>query len=463
LEQGDLDYILTVDIFNEGVDIPTVNQVVMLRQTQSAIVFVQQLGRGLRRAQDKDYLVVIDIIGNYSSNFLIPIALFGDDTLNREALRERLNETVESGALPGLSSVNFDEVSRARVLKSISETKLDSMQRLKSAVVAMSNRVGGVPALWDFYRFQSVDPVVLATARSHYPALAHSFLKTKNAMSESADRALHFMSHEILPAKRLHEFVLLELLLESEETTRSEFTNACEGKGLPCDPLVIESAIQTLMLRGYKAADVKRYREPLVECVGDVIRLTPTMRHDMSGDKDFRRHALDILHTGQTLTADRYDSNRPFTPGMQYTRRDAARLIGRERKIDGTIFGMLTDTELRECLIFVELDKPTGTQSSVAYKDELLDPSTMRWFSTNSRYLKSTDVAPIVEGRVRNHVFVQRSGLHEKKNHYYLGEASAHDARETTMANDKGKRLPVVEMTLKFDSPVRQGLFDYFN
>lgn len=48
-----LDYILTVDIFNEGVDIPEINQVIMLRPTQSPIIFVQQLGRGLRKANDK--------------------------------------------------------------------------------------------------------------------------------------------------------------------------------------------------------------------------------------------------------------------------------------------------------------------------------------------------------------------------------------------------------------------------
>ncbi len=80
LEDGELDYILTVDVFNEGVDIPTVNQVIMLRQTQSSIVFVQQLGRGLRKAPGKEYVVVIDFIGNYANNYLIPIALFGDDS-----------------------------------------------------------------------------------------------------------------------------------------------------------------------------------------------------------------------------------------------------------------------------------------------------------------------------------------------------------------------------------------------
>ena len=50
---GPLDYILSVDIFSEGVDVPQINQVIMLRPTQSPIVFVQQLGRGLRKAKDK--------------------------------------------------------------------------------------------------------------------------------------------------------------------------------------------------------------------------------------------------------------------------------------------------------------------------------------------------------------------------------------------------------------------------
>ncbi|MFT8527982.1 MAG: helicase-related protein, partial [Oenococcus sp.] len=56
LEQGKIEYLVTVDVFNEGVDIPCVNQVVMLRNTQSQIVFLQQLGRGLRKFPGKKYL-----------------------------------------------------------------------------------------------------------------------------------------------------------------------------------------------------------------------------------------------------------------------------------------------------------------------------------------------------------------------------------------------------------------------
>ena len=80
LKNGELTYLVTVDIFNEGIDIPFINQVIMMRKTESVIVFVQQLGRGLRKAQGKEYLTVIDFIGNYKNNYLIPVALTGDQS-----------------------------------------------------------------------------------------------------------------------------------------------------------------------------------------------------------------------------------------------------------------------------------------------------------------------------------------------------------------------------------------------
>ncbi|MFR3451672.1 MAG: DEAD/DEAH box helicase [Collinsella sp.] len=75
LESGELEYIFSVNILNEGVDIPAVNQIIMLRRTESSIVFVQQLGRGLRKADNKESTLVLDFIGNYQRNFLIPVAL----------------------------------------------------------------------------------------------------------------------------------------------------------------------------------------------------------------------------------------------------------------------------------------------------------------------------------------------------------------------------------------------------
>lgn len=97
LEAGELEYIFSVDIMNEGVDIPSLNQIIMLRRTDSAIIFIQQLGRGLRLNDGKEYTLVLDFIGNYQSNFLVPIALSGDKTYNKDRLassrpRERFGD-----------------------------------------------------------------------------------------------------------------------------------------------------------------------------------------------------------------------------------------------------------------------------------------------------------------------------------------------------------------------------------
>lgn len=77
LEKGELEVLFTVDLFNEGIDIPSVDEILMLRPTESAAVFLQQLGRGLRKAPGKDSLCVLDFIGNYRHAGRIPELLYG--------------------------------------------------------------------------------------------------------------------------------------------------------------------------------------------------------------------------------------------------------------------------------------------------------------------------------------------------------------------------------------------------
>ncbi|KPA98254.1 DEAD/DEAH box helicase family protein [Pseudomonas asplenii] len=77
LSSGQLSVIFSVDLFSEGVDLPTIDTVMMLRPTESKILFLQQLGRGLRKAEGKDKLVVLDFIGNHQSFLHKPQALMG--------------------------------------------------------------------------------------------------------------------------------------------------------------------------------------------------------------------------------------------------------------------------------------------------------------------------------------------------------------------------------------------------
>ena len=131
-----LDYIFTVDIFNEGVDMPEVNQVIMLRPTESPIVFVQQLGRGLRKADGKEFVVVLDFIGNYANNYMIPIALSGDRSYNKDSIRKYVMEGER--VIPGCSSVHFDEISRARIFEKLKAELLQGLSQVPQGKVHRS-------------------------------------------------------------------------------------------------------------------------------------------------------------------------------------------------------------------------------------------------------------------------------------------------------------------------------------
>ncbi|WP_147915244.1 DUF3427 domain-containing protein [Ruania zhangjianzhongii] len=458
LEGGELDYILTVDVFNEGVDIPSVNQVVMLRQTESSIVFVQQLGRGLRKSVGKEYLVVIDFIGNYTNNYLIPIALFGDDSLNKESLRQNLIAAEESGAISGLSSVHFDKIAQERILRSITATRLDDMSRLKAAIVAMRNRVGTVPRLWDFFRFESVDPVLLATKREHYPALIERALKEDTELSHSESRALQLLSAEVFPAKRAHELTLLKELLADTRVPASRIVDAFESAGLPATGLHVDSAVSSFTLEGYAEVDLIRYRGGVAECDADgSVSLHPEVATAYRANPRFREEVDDLVETGLALIAKNYDSRQKFTAGRQYSRKEVLRNLGLPRKWASTLYGYKVDRETRTCPIFVTLHKAHDVSVSTAYADALLDETTMLWYTRSRRTMQSAEVRTIVSNDVDLHVFVKKDDA-EGTDFYYLGQATSHEAEQTKMGD-----LDVVRMRLRFAQRIEPGLYDYFH
>ncbi len=105
LESGELKVIFAVDIFNEGVDIPSIDTVLFLRPTESFIVFLQQLGRGLRKEEGKEHLAVLDFIGNYKRAHYIPALLAGENpTYPERTIGKKANEI----EYPDLCQVHFD-------------------------------------------------------------------------------------------------------------------------------------------------------------------------------------------------------------------------------------------------------------------------------------------------------------------------------------------------------------------
>lgn len=137
LRSGKTKIIFARDIFNEGVDVPEVNTILMLRPTESATVFLQQLGRGLRRTPTKNCLIVLDFVGNQSKNFRF-------DRKYGRLLglgKKQLSESLESGfpTLPLGCHFELDEVASKVVLENLKQTLKFSFRNFRDNLIVMGD------------------------------------------------------------------------------------------------------------------------------------------------------------------------------------------------------------------------------------------------------------------------------------------------------------------------------------
>ncbi|MGB3603832.1 MAG: DEAD/DEAH box helicase [Gordonia sp. (in: high G+C Gram-positive bacteria)] len=461
LECGELDYILTVDIFNEGIDIPAVNQVVMLRQTQSSIVFTQQLGRGLRKAPDKDHLRVIDFIGNYANNYLIPIALLGDSSLNKDVIRRKLIDADNAGVISGLSSINFDQISRDRVLQSLSSISLDSMKNIKAAYLQLEQRLGKIPKLIDFARFETVDPVVIATKKKNYWALLQKLKREEEEPPNEVTQILNFVSGELLPAKRPHELLLLNELLAGRSLSKERFGQLLTEQGLETDAATIESVERVLSLEFFTASEREKYGDqaPII-VASSGYSFSPRMGLMLSSSNKLRAHIEDLVETGLYLARHQNGWTGELQIGKLYSRKDVCRLLNWKSNEYSTIYGYKVDAASRSCPIFVTYHKSDEVSESTQYEDEFLDASTLKWFTRSRRTLQSSEVQSIVENEFPLHLFAKKDDA-EGLDFTYLGLAKSREPVQEQMPGGSGKMLDVVTMKLDLMTPMDTSLFRY--
>lgn len=461
LENGELDYILTRDIFNEGIDIPAVNQVVMLRNTESSIIFTQQLGRGLRKSPGKDHLRVIDFIGNYKNNFLIPIALFGDSSLNKDTIKEKLIRAQAAGSIAGVSSVNFDEISRKRVLESLAKSSLDSIHNLKSAVRALRNRIGRTPMLMDFAHYGTVDPVVLATKKKSYWTLLAGFEKEIPSPSRDEEAFLSLLDNELLNGKRPHELLLIQELLRQRTITRDSYTQILVGQGCVADDATISSVERILTLAFFTNEEVKKYGpSPVIDHVEGNYRLTPDFQRLYDGSQRFADHVDDAVEAGLFLSRHAESWRGALVEGHQYTRKDVCRMLNFETNQYSTLYGYKTDSFSNSCPIFITYEKSEDISATTRYEDGFDDESAINWFTKSRTSLQSKRENDIANNIYPLHVFVKKDDV-EGSDFFYLGEAHARDAHDTHIPDKNGKDVSIVNMKLELGTPVDPALYGY--
>jgi superfamily II DNA or RNA helicase len=465
-----LDYILTVDIFNEGVDIPQCNQIIMLRPTQSAIIFVQQLGRGLRKLTTKEkYLTVIDFIGNYSNNYLIPIALYGDRSYDKDRIR-RLIVNGNDG-LPGTSTINFDFVAKEQIFKSLNSANTQQLRELALDFKAMKNRLGRIPMMVDFLAQDQRDPQAFAKARkSFYSFSQYAEPDAVPALSVQAAKVLEVYSRDALNATSLEEPILLLALLADTDPSEQELNQSYSDlTGCTSAPDRWDIAANSLNLRFLTDAQGggTSLSLALVERHGDRFRARPDISQ-LLAEPGFRLYLEDLAEYARNkylATFNPAEYVAGFVRYQKYSRADVFRILGCLKCPNAqNVGGYLLDPARNWCPIFVNYKKEEGIAATIQYEDTFIDPNKMRWFTKSRRSLTSPEVKffsdPHRHGRIP--LFVKKSS-DEGMEFYFLGDSSPliSSIAQTTMDDGKGGKVAVVHMDLVLDKPVAESLYGH--
>lgn len=467
--EGALDYIISVDIFSEGVDVPEINQVIMLRPTESPIVFIQQLGRGLRKAEDKEYVVVIDFIGNYRNNFMIPIALSGDRSYNKDNIRRYVTEG--GRIIPGASTIHFDEISRKRIFQAIDNANFSDIKLIRENYTNLKNMLGHIPALADFDKYGEMDVLRIFdnnSLGSYYKFLVKYEKEYKIRLTEDEEKIVEFISKKLASGKRIYELELLKRSLRfqhrlMEGLCRSLMQNYHCSMSKNC----AESVVNVMTNEFPTSTAKKTYSQCVfIQNDGTDYSVSKSFEEKLQ-NSDFYQIVNELVEFGISRYRMNYSKcyqDTDLVLYQKYTYEDACRLLNWEHnEVPLNIGGYKYDKKTKTFPVFINYDKQEDISDTTKYEDHFVSMNHLIAISKSGRSMDSEDVQNFLKAKERGidvQLFVRKNKDDKtSKEFYYLGRMTATgNAREFQMPNtDK----TAVEIEWELDTPVREDIYEY--
>ena len=371
--EGTLEVLCAVDILNEGVDIPGVNMVLFLRPTESSTIFIQQLGRGLRKYDNKDYIPVVDFIGNnYKRSAQIALALGG---LAQKFVMEKrlLVALVRDDFKPlGLEQygveINIDSLSKEEILNYVENENFYSLKYMKQDYNNFKKYINSptYPKHMDYLNSDSAPDLLKfmqikignKKTNSYYGFLKG--IEEENLVEFNAEQenVINYLSG-LLQLVRPHDYLICKFLLEGdssisliEEKVKYEVQNYNEVEFF--------HALKYLAKRHIVIAD------------GDTLSL------GCERNNEFNNYLVDLLEYGLT----KYKADYANNTGMfllwndyRYDQVQIKRCINPGYTAVGTYYGAEGDV-----YIFASIKKDVAEgMEHLNYKDKFLEPSVFQW------------------------------------------------------------------------------------
>ena len=384
-DSSPLEILFTVDILNEGVDIPGVNMVLFLRPTESSTVFIQQLGRGLRKYENKQYVTVLDFIGNsYRRSAQIAFAL--SSLAQNFVVEKRLMASLvrDNFSALGLAEygveIHIDQKSQEEILRSIDNVSFNSMRYLMQDYLNFKKYINS--STWpghmdylnndcapDLIRFLSVKSEGKKNC-SYYNFLRSVQEEGLPTFSEAQIAFINDLSG-YLPLVRRDEYEIVRCLMDGPQEISSL------------------SGILTAKIPGFTYRELEhalRFMKHLSRS-GSVLSLNVEM------DDQLREYLDDLLEYGLT----RYSIDIGDTSGFklwQSYRMDQVQL----KLLQNPGYTMLGTYYYDDyTVIFASLKKDASVEERLNYKDRFLQPSLFQWESKTN--LSDSDLTKLKQSR----------------------------------------------------------------
>ncbi|MEQ3306541.1 DEAD/DEAH box helicase [Fusobacterium varium] len=456
LENGEIEYIITVDIFNEGIDIPCVNQVILLRPTESSIVYIQQLGRGLRKNKNKEFVVVLDFIGNYEKNFLIPTAISQNNSFDKDFMKKFiLNGT---NMIPGESSISFEEIVKERIFENINKTNFSTKKNIEHDFNLLEKQLGRTPMLNDFFTRNMIEPSVILKFRKDYDSVLKALRPNTEfgVLSEIEKNFLTFLSSFFTPAKRIHEMVILQESIKNVKISLKEVEDILEKKyKIKQQKENIENAVKHLSKEIFTSLSTMKEFEPILEKVNGEYKVSKDFKNGYENNKYFRELVEDLIKYNLGYVEKNYKQSgkESIQKYKQYTKQEGFWQLNLDFNNGYQVSGYTVFEEEKKVIMFVTME------DSSIFDNKFLDQQRFPWFSKNNRCLsrnnRLTAEGKIAENYYTLEIFVKKSS---GESFYYLGQAEK-VLKAKECFTEKG--IPRVEYELKLKNEVPEDLFDY--
>ncbi|MGL5053576.1 MAG: DEAD/DEAH box helicase [Cetobacterium sp.] len=461
LENGEIEYLVTVDIFNEGVDIPCVNQVIFLRPTESSIVYIQQLGRGLRKNKNKEYVVILDFIGNYQKNFLIPSAIAQNNSYNRDFMKMFLiNGT---NLIPGESSITFENIVRERIFENINKTNFSTKKAIEHDFNLLQKQLGRIPLLNDFYKRKMIDPSIILKFRKDYDEILKVMkpnLSLGNLNSIEKD-CLTFLSNVFTPAKRIHEMIILKNALSERIITVKTIVEVLETEyNFYNQKNNIENALKHLSKAIFKSLSTIKEYKPIIVKEENEYKIKKEILKSYKENEYFKMLVDDLIVYNIEYSLLNYKDfyKESVVKYKNYTKQEAFWYMNLDFNNGYQVSGYTIFELEKKVMIFITLDDSKLYKN---YDNIFYDKQKFNWFSKSNRCLNRNGKIT-GEGRIAQNEYVIEVFLKKKmgETFFYLGEVSdVLNAKE--ILGKKGE--PLVEYKLVLKEEINRELFDYFN